>query len=530
MRTRILRGDGGAALAVALMVILVVSMMAIIALGVILAQARTSVFTGQNAEALQAAEGGLDVATSTFKQAVAEASSKEGDLRFLPCEILVQTDYGPMTVQVSYFDGTPSAPGDEIPCADNLGPLSTPEYAVLQASALRTVDLGTIGRELTTTFTFQVRDLSNIPGGLIQNYPGGEGALCFDVGTTWPPVAGTRVTMQDCLDESDPAVKRQKFSYRPDYRISVSNTETSQGVGGMCLTATNPGTSSTSYVTLQPCDIPPAGATSTWRGRSDQLWSYNDVAQFQGEYPGSASAPTGQGNWCMVFQSYDLSGIISEGSYLVASTRSVCGQGYQSQWTWKPDDNVGAAAAGNPDLLVTATDLVRMQVVNYAEFGRCFDITSQNINSTFMIAFPCKQDPTPGASIAFNQLLTYEPVNATQGRLTTTNNSGVKVCLQARTGGGYVTTPGCTTGTNQLWTVNRDTGNALVDYTIVANDGRCLGLGPPGSTTAPLNQWSTIVTEACDPNPEPFGARDQKWNAPPGLARGGRGPTIELVP
>lgn len=536
------RGDVGAALMVALMVILVVTTLSIVALGVVLAQAKRTVFTAQNADALQAAEGGLDVATSTFKQAVATANAKDGDLRYLPCEIKVETDYGPMTVVVEYHNGTVTTPGSAIACAENLGPLTTPEYAVLRASALKTVDLGTVGRALTTTFQFDVRDTANLPGGLIQNYPGALGARvtiaannigCMDAGSasglSWPPPAGTAITMRDCLAETDPKVKWQKFSYRPDYRISLTNTETSQGIGGMCLTATAPPTGGTSSVQLQPCDVPPTNAGSTWRGRSDQLWSYNDVAQFQGESPGTTAPPTSMGSWCMVWGSYVSGGTFTVGSSLLVSRNSVCNQGYQKQWTWTPDFNVGSAAAGNPDTLTRATDLNRMQLVNYDQFGRCFDITSQDVNSTFMIAFPCKQDPTPGASVAFNQLLTYESVNATQGRLTTTNNSGTKVCVQARSGGGYVTTPLCSTSASQLWTINRNVGDNLVNYTIIANDGRCLGLGPPGSTTYPLNQWLTIQTETCDPNSNPpFGARDQKWNAPPGLASGGRGSTIEL--
>ncbi len=45
-------------------------------------------------------------------------------------------------------------------------------------------------------------------------------------------------------------------------------------------------------------------------------------------------------------------------------------------------------------------------LVNYSEFGRCLDVTGQNVNATWLIDYPCKQAPDP-SNIAWNQRWTY---------------------------------------------------------------------------------------------------------------------------
>ncbi len=63
----------------------------------------------------------------------------------------------------------------------------------------------------------------------------------------------------------------------------------------------------------------------------------------------------------------------------------------------------------------------------------------------------------------------------------------------------------------QKWTLIYDTGDYATSYVVKDSNGNCLGLGPPGSASAPLNQWSTITSEPCN------GQAEQKWNAPPNL-------------
>ena len=125
-----------------------------------------------------------------------------------------------------------------------------------------------------------------------------------------------------------------------------------------------------------------------------------------------------------------------------------------------------------------------------------------------MIAFPCKQAPNP-ADIAFNQRIVYNPT--TQWLYTT--KCGENHCLTASTATPpYVTTPACSLSNPlQRWTLVYDTGNYSDSYTIHDANGNCLGLGRPGSSSAPLNQWSTITSEPCN------GQAEQKWNAPPNL-------------
>jgi hypothetical protein len=40
--------------------------------------------------------------------------------------------------------------------------------------------------------------------------------------------------------------------------------------------------------------------------------------------------------------------------------------------------------------------------VNYQQFGRCLDVTGQNVSATHLIAYPCKQNPLATA-VAWNE-------------------------------------------------------------------------------------------------------------------------------
>ena len=252
----------------------------------------------------------------------------------------------------------------------------------------------------------------------------------------------------------------------------------------MCVQAPqNASTSVQVPAVFQPC------VTGTY----SQRWSFDDSAHFQGSTPGGSL-----NGWCLRGQSDNVAGtpvVLVHNS--VDSTGS-CNDGYTRRDTWRPEPKVGAGAAGAGT----------QQLVNYLEFGRCFDITSQNVDSAFMIAFPCKQAPNP-ADIAFNQRIIYNPT--TQWLYTT--KSGVNYCLTASTATPpYVTTPACSLSNPlQRWTLIYDTGNYSDSYTIHDANGNCLGLGKPGSSSAPLNQWSTITSEPCN------GQAEQKWNAPPNL-------------
>jgi hypothetical protein len=175
------------------------------------------------------------------------------------------------------------------------------------------------------------------------------------------------------------------------------------------------------------------------------------------------------------------------------------------------------------------------QLVNYKEFGRCLDATNQNPDYAFMIAYPCKQSPSP-SEITWNQKYVY---NSSSGSISTfdTANS-TTYCLTSpmvkepnlTTNSPFVTLKACTSplGTNMKWfEVLNSTGNYVTDYTIrdMSNPALCLGVGITGTGTpaaSGLGEWSSLYVQTCD------GSLGQKWNAPPNIPVGSVTDTHEV--
>jgi hypothetical protein len=167
---------------------------------------------------------------------------------------------------------------------------------------------------------------------------------------------------------------------------------------------------------------------------------------------------------------------------------------------WVPEPSVGAGAAAAP------------QWVNYYEFGRCLDVTGQNVNATYLIDYPCKQNPQPGA-VAWNQKFTGPAIPAgaakASGNFYTTSGSTNYCLTSPLTQNGLVVVKPCSATTaGQTWTVTND-DNSLsytMKYTITDSAGLCLSLTSSVAAAAP---WSAVDVERC------VGRRDQKWNADP---------------
>ena len=166
---------------------------------------------------------------------------------------------------------------------------------------------------------------------------------------------------------------------------------------------------------------------------------------------------------------------------------------------WIPAPSVGAGAAAPP------------QWINYYEFGRCLDVWQQNVNSTHLVDYPCKQNPyTP--AVTWNQKFTTPSIPVGAARVTGqiyTTVSGLNYCLTSPgADGGLVTVKLCgAVGAIQSWTIynNDDSLPYATKFTIVDGTGRCLSLGPPVNG----EPWSAIDVEKC------VGGGAQKWNAAP---------------
>ncbi|WP_088316929.1 LamG-like jellyroll fold domain-containing protein [Kineosporia sp. R_H_3] len=225
---------------------------------------------------------------------------------------------------------------------------------------------------------------------------------------------------------------------------------------------------------LAPCD-----------GGPHQKWAYNDGGRIELER----------------FDATALSGACVDAPTLAAGAGLTLQADCGAARDWAPSSAVGAGAAGD----------VTGQLVNYGEFGRCLDVTNQKVTWPYLIAFPCKADPT--RPVLWNQRFVHDPVT---GLVTTPAPTGDH-CLRTPTStGGYVLTVPCDAAdTAQHWVKLGATGARATAYTITDVQGRCLSLGRPGETSGGLAQWSTITADVCD------GSRVQKWNAPPQLAGAG---------
>ncbi len=483
-----------------LIAMLVASALSVLILGMVLAQVGPTQFERKNARTLTAAQAGIDAALGELRGATSVdtvSNTTYGDRAKLTCDPVEGTVGGQpgnpaYVAQITYFSDDPSGQSDtwlaanKLDCNVGTGPPVAPNFALIQSAGAADGVPGlsaTAGdRSLVTTYTFKLTNV-NVSGGLIANYTeDGNSAtkeLCFDA-HSGAPAAGARLYLETC----DPGAENQLFAYRTDLSIVLAVTQTVTPLTGMCIQAPQAGSTSTQVpAVFQPC------ASGTY----SQVWSFDDSAHFQGSTPGGSL-----NGWCLRGQTDNTIGTPVVLVHNSVDGSQSCNDGYTRRDTWRPSPKVGAGAAGAGT----------QQLVNYLEFGRCFDITGQNVNAGFMIAFPCKQAPNP-ADVAFNQRIIY---NTSTKWLYTTKN-GENRCLTASTASPpYVTTPVCTLSNPlQKWTMVFDTGDYATSYTIHDNNGNCLGLGPPGASSGSLAQWSTITSEPCN------GDAEQKWNAPPNL-------------
>ncbi len=210
-----------------------------------------------------------------------------------------------------------------------------------------------------------------------------------------------------------------------------------------------------------------------------QQWSYNDNGQFQAAQSNSAATGT-LPNVCMNVTAPAANQAVILGG---------CGS------AWIPSSSVGPGAAALP------------QWINLSEFGRCIDVTAQDTAHAFLINYPCKQNPFPGAK-TWNQLFQAPAIPGGQASVTgqISTFGGQKCLTSPGNSGGYVTLKTCVSGsTLQTWTIyNGDNSlNYSTKYTLV-NGSMCVGLSAPN---VELPAWSTIDVRTCTGTP------DQKWNA-----------------
>lgn len=506
--------ERGIALMSAILLIGVVSMLAILMLGLILAELRPTLYANKNSRTVSAAQAGVDAAISQIRNAITTdgAGNEFGDIHQLPCTVSgpVEGTSGQtsFTAQVSYFVDDPTGKDEAwrtanaLTCytgtGNNGGVRAVPRHAIISSSgvdATATVMASVANRSIEATYTFPLTT-QTISGGAIMD---GNVQYCLVADSA---TAGSNIRYQPAGDEKCSAASdTNRWSWRNDYMIHLSSTD----LGGkipLCLTGRNTGNSKVP-MTLQPCTADPAdplGQRFSWTGQ--HTWRGQNDANTAG------------------IDSYitNENGTVSTGDRISVSRN-----------TTPPPVPLPAVGKGNASYQTN-------QVVNQSQFGRCLDVTDGRIARAYMIAYPCKQDPSGNGSFDWNHKWFYTEVPDGQESVTTTIrvNHGTDYCLITTAIEGLVagtvppddTALGSRVGENAphrfprfltsgggvncssvqtKWTRFGETGDITTSWTFQDSNGRCLSANGPlfGSS-----QWSSIVVETCN------GSDLQKWNVP----------------
>lgn len=494
-RPAALSTDDRGSMAILMMVMLVGLMLSSLLVPMIITQDRITRFDTSRVQALDAAQAGIDVTLGIIRASV---TGGIGDSTKLPCG----TQTGPVnssgaaaySTVVEYFTFDPGSEPYPSPSAmrcitgygtyDPATGVTAPAYARFTSTG--TVGLptngSTAGRTLTFSYVFRSSNLSLLGGQIALS-----ASLCMDSGSPTAP-AGTAVLVKAC-SAATPPVGQQIFTYRTDLTLQLLSSISTANPQGLCLNSVHVPAVARDSILLSQCGTPGRPASYT------QQWSYNDSGKYQAAQADSVT--TGNlPDLCMTTAAQ------SAGQPVVLSD---CG----SAAGWLPSPSIGPGAAGSSQRGANAA-----QWVNYKEFGRCIDVTNQDPNIPYLIDYPCKQNPYPGA-VRWNQLFSAPAIPAalssvTGQIITSDTDNGQQYCLTSPgTNGGRVTVRTCSGSSLQSWTIY-DGDNALSyssKYTVV-NGSLCLGLSSTFSDGGP---WSVVDVETCN------GSTQQKWNADPNV-------------
>ncbi|MDP9164909.1 MAG: ricin-type beta-trefoil lectin domain protein [Actinomycetota bacterium] len=519
--------EGGFAIILTILLILIVAGVSVAIAGVVLSQVTPTLLQRKQVRTINAAEAGLQIAVSQLRTAV--DSGGRGSLLALPCTnngaTFTASGQASVVADGSTYAGAvnngPGAPAYSTsvayylqdPTGQSLTWLSTqemqcpltaiPYYAFVQSHGTGTpvagVRANSGNRAEHATYKFNTTNTNSSGGRMIEfGTPGRTGAtdpgLCMDAGPT--PAVGSTMTMATCLALGTP---RQTWQYRTDLSILYGGDPTL----GLCVQ--QPGSQGGS-VTLQACTSS-TGTGSTYPYASGtqqkQEWGFNDNGHFSTALD-DGTVTNGSGGECMQPASANDTTVAVAGAAVIMTP---CNSGTTGYTAWNPDPQVGAGKAGGN--ISGTPGAPTNQYVNYFEFGRCLDITGQNVNADHLIDYPCKQSPD-SSKLTFNQVWTYTAVSGGYGTMST-STGGTTYCLQAPASGVVqITTKPCVANqSNQLWhPTGPITGNYAASYNLISqSDGMCMAAS--GTVFDASAGASEITVETCD------ASLRQKWNSPP---------------
>lgn len=502
MRLTLQRRDDRGSLPLALLVITIGLAMSAAMTPIVVRQFNSTRGLASRDTALNAAQAGMDVMMARVR--AASNDKLEGLLENLP-PCTMSGDAGvsgageslPWYVTAVYLDQD----GNTLsPCPPN----DVPATAVVTSYGYgtntgtcadgRTPAVGKACRILSATYVFTTSN-TNIPGGQIKIDTSTLGDQCIDAGTTAKsPAKGALAVMKACSGGST-----QQLGYTYDLYLKLIYSESSTAPYGMCL------------------DVLPAHAAGGANYLAWDICPATRTPRFQWSLDGSsrfvATSNTGAPQTSLCLSLETPNGVNSKlvlGNCTSTSNRNI----------WRSGAGVGAGMAGD----TTA------QIVNYEQFSRCLDVTSQVVTSNYMIAWFCKQSPT--AVVDWNQRWVHPvaappAISATGPIIVTTDGAhapyNTPFCLKSplsTASNAYTTVVNCTSAAARVtddvtWTVYHDTGVYATSYRIVDKKGFCLT--PTSQNASPKDAHSDgtskVKVAVCD------SSELQKWNAPANIKK-----------
>jgi ricin-type beta-trefoil lectin protein len=451
-------------------------------------------YTAQRADALDAAQSGIQIGLAHIR--TAEAADGSGDATKLPCGPWSGTMSGgtrqTYSVTIYYLAAQPPA-GDttwaqanKLPCTATTYGSATPQPLYAMLASTGTVVTGERGRTVTATYALQSRSRDTVAGGLIRAYGLTSPDFCFAASSA-APVAGTALLLQVCDGGSD----AQRFAYTRNLGLVLVATR-QNGSAGMCLDAVP---SNNTVVRFQACT-----------GAEQQQWSFNGSRNF------AAINAKKSTNICFHVTTPGTAGsgvtlhAAASDPAGVSAQDAACGMPYSTSRTFSPDLAVGAGNAA-----------ASSELANFGQFSTC--VADDNDTSTLMQ--PCEQLP---ASATFSWQLSWNlPAPGTTGRIWVTSKYGNKdYCLTspgAPASGTYVTLTQCpaTLPASMLWSPRGNTGVYATTYRIESSYGApagtvyCLSPADPAASPPDPNLAlgvARLVMASCT------SSTLQKWDAP----------------
>jgi Tfp pilus assembly protein PilX len=505
-----LRRDDGDALLLTILLIVAVTGLSLVLLAVLTSQYLPLAANQKRTRASYAAESGLQAGLTLLRTSTHTTVSGAvyGDRGKLPCITGAKAgsiqgavdgtgaDTVSYEVDFQYLLSNPSGhtnawiSSNAMKCSDLAA--TQPTYAVLSATGTDATVAGTSGngrRQMTAVYQFTTTT-TNIVGGRIYATDSGQMCLRADSATVGSQL---RFYASSSCSQDD----LELWYYTPTWQIQLASTisTATETKTPLCITG------SSGNATLQVCK------SSTDPQRWNQLWDWSPGGQY--DWSGM-QAPVGgkiPQNPSSVF--------LHRGS----GNRLTIESGVTNM---SPDPAVGAGAAS----------YATQQLVNYQQFGRCADVTDQQIGKSFMIVYPCKQDPSGNNNFAWNHKWAYqEPAKYYQKTDPAHDDESDYTCdknheSQCRRGPQTITVSGyclttkdgaelvfqnCNGSTQQKFTrytgiTDPSTGKAdrTDNWTIQDAKGRCL----TADASVTYNGWSHLRMLPCD------SSLVQKWNAP----------------